>query len=105
MSFYISLSGLKGAQTDLATISNNVANVNADDGSKRTGSSGCKFRQGTTDPGSVSNTRKVGPRLHSYECNRQPAWRKVYMYSRANWPPVQEDVAMELDAREEIDGQ
>ncbi|MCP1471558.1 flagellar hook protein FlgE [Sphingobium sp. OAS761] len=29
MSFYISLSGLKGAQTDLATISNNVANVNS----------------------------------------------------------------------------
>lgn len=29
MSFYISLSGLKAAQTDLATISNNVANVNS----------------------------------------------------------------------------
>jgi flagellar hook protein FlgE len=29
MSFYISLSGLKGAQTDLSTISNNVANVNS----------------------------------------------------------------------------
>lgn len=28
MSFYISLSGLKGAQADLSTISNNVANVN-----------------------------------------------------------------------------
>lgn len=27
MSFYISLSGLRGAQTDLATVSNNVANV------------------------------------------------------------------------------
>jgi len=27
MSFYTSLSGLKAAQTDLATISNNVANV------------------------------------------------------------------------------
>ena len=27
MSFYTSLSGLKGAQTDLATISNNLANV------------------------------------------------------------------------------
>ncbi|MEJ7926890.1 flagellar hook-basal body complex protein [Sphingobium sp. AN641] len=29
MSFYISLSGLKGAQTSLSTISNNVANVNS----------------------------------------------------------------------------
>lgn len=29
MSFYISLSGLKAAQTDLSTISNNVANVNS----------------------------------------------------------------------------
>jgi flagellar hook protein FlgE len=29
MSFYTSLSGLKGAQTDLATISNNLANVNS----------------------------------------------------------------------------
>mgnify|MGYP001555191854 CR=1 FL=1 len=29
MSFYISLSGLKGAQADLSTISNNVANVNS----------------------------------------------------------------------------
>ncbi|MET0238627.1 MAG: flagellar hook-basal body complex protein [Sphingobium sp.] len=29
MSFYISLSGLKGAQSDLATISNNVANVSS----------------------------------------------------------------------------
>ncbi|PZU57314.1 MAG: flagellar biosynthesis protein FlgG [Sphingobium sp.] len=29
MSFYISLSGLKGAQTDLSTIANNVANVNS----------------------------------------------------------------------------
>ncbi|MBB6123811.1 flagellar hook-basal body complex protein [Sphingobium subterraneum] len=29
MSFYISLSGLKAAQADLSTISNNVANVNA----------------------------------------------------------------------------
>ncbi len=29
MSFYISLSGLKGAQSDLTTISNNVANVGA----------------------------------------------------------------------------
>lgn len=29
MSFYISLSGLKASQTDLATISNNVANVNS----------------------------------------------------------------------------
>jgi flagellar hook protein FlgE len=29
MSFYISLSGLKGAQSDLSTISNNVANVNS----------------------------------------------------------------------------
>lgn len=29
MSFYISLSGLKAAQSDLATISNNVANVNS----------------------------------------------------------------------------
>jgi len=29
MSFYTSLSGLKGAQTDLATVSNNVANVNS----------------------------------------------------------------------------
>jgi flagellar hook protein FlgE len=29
MSFYISLSGLKGAQADLSTISNNVANVGA----------------------------------------------------------------------------
>ena len=29
MSFYISLSGLKGAQTDLSTISNNVANVSS----------------------------------------------------------------------------
>jgi flagellar hook protein FlgE len=29
MSFYISLSGLKGAQTDLATVSNNVANVSS----------------------------------------------------------------------------
>ncbi|WP_106638996.1 flagellar hook protein FlgE [Allosphingosinicella vermicomposti] len=29
MSFYTSLSGLKGAQTDLATTSNNVANVNS----------------------------------------------------------------------------
>jgi flagellar hook protein FlgE len=29
MSFYISLSGLKGAQTDLATIANNVTNVNS----------------------------------------------------------------------------
>src|SRR5918998_5270892 len=27
MSFYTSLSGLKGAQTDLATVSNNIANV------------------------------------------------------------------------------
>ena len=29
MSFYISLTGLKAAQTDLSTISNNVANVNS----------------------------------------------------------------------------
>ena len=29
MSFYISLSGLKAAQTDLATIANNVSNVNS----------------------------------------------------------------------------
>src|ERR1044072_9159753 len=29
MSFYISLSGLKGAQADLATISHNVANVSS----------------------------------------------------------------------------
>ena len=29
MSFYISLSGLKGAQSDLTTISNNVANVSS----------------------------------------------------------------------------
>ena len=29
MSFYTSLSGLRGAQTDLATISNNLANVNS----------------------------------------------------------------------------
>ena len=29
MSFYVSLSGLKGAQADLSTISNNVANVNS----------------------------------------------------------------------------
>lgn len=29
MSFYISLSGLKAAQTDLATVANNVANVNS----------------------------------------------------------------------------
>ena len=29
MSFYTSLSGLKGAQTDLATVSNNVANVSS----------------------------------------------------------------------------
>ena len=27
MSFYTSLSGLKGAQTDLSTVSNNIANV------------------------------------------------------------------------------
>jgi flagellar hook protein FlgE len=27
MSFYTSLSGLKGAQTDLGTVSNNIANV------------------------------------------------------------------------------
>jgi flagellar hook protein FlgE len=27
MSFYTSLSGLRGAQTDLSTISNNIANV------------------------------------------------------------------------------
>ena len=29
MSFYVSLSGLKGAQADLSAISNNVANVNS----------------------------------------------------------------------------
>ncbi len=27
MSFYTSLSGLKGAQTELGTVSNNIANV------------------------------------------------------------------------------
>ncbi len=30
MSFYISLSGLKGAQSDLAAIANNIANVGVD---------------------------------------------------------------------------
>ena len=29
MSFYVSLSGLKGAQADLSAISNNVDNVNS----------------------------------------------------------------------------
>ena len=29
MSFYVSLSGLKGAQADLSAVSNNVANVNS----------------------------------------------------------------------------
>jgi len=29
MSFYTSLTGLKAAQSDLATVSNNVANVNS----------------------------------------------------------------------------
>ena len=29
MTFYVSLSGLKGAQADLSAISNNVANVNS----------------------------------------------------------------------------
>ena len=29
MSFYTSLSGLKGAQTDMSVISNNIANANS----------------------------------------------------------------------------
>ena len=51
MSFYTSLTGLKAAQTDLATISNNVANVGSTGfiaryvGSRLRRASSCSRRQ------------------------------------------------------------
>lgn len=60
MSFYTSLSGLKGAQTDLATVSNNIANVGA-----------YGFKKSRTDFGDIisssSTTAGQGTRLKGIE--------------------------------------
>ena len=50
MSFYTSLSGLKGAQTDLATVSNNVANV-----------SSYGFKKSSTQFGDIVSSSRTTP--------------------------------------------
>lgn len=62
MAFYASLSGLKGAQTDLSTISNNLANVNSNGFKKSRAQFGDLFASSPTQ-----NTRLVagqGTRLN-----------------------------------------
>ena len=50
MSFYTSLSGLKGAQTDLGTVANNIANV---------GSYG--FKKSRTEFGDIISSSRTTP--------------------------------------------
>jgi flagellar hook protein FlgE len=63
MSFYISLSGLKAAQTDLSTIANNVANVNSTGFKKSRANFGDIFSAApmqTTTQVSGQGTRTIG---------------------------------------------
>jgi flagellar hook protein FlgE len=63
MSFYISLSGLKAAQTDLSTIANNVANVNSTGFKKSKANFGDIFSAApmqTTTQVSGQGTRTIG---------------------------------------------
>ena len=69
MSFYTSLSGLKGAQTDLSAISNNIANVGS------TGFKKSRAEFGDLFASSPTQTTKMiagqGTRLNGINSGRQ----------------------------------
>jgi flagellar hook protein FlgE len=59
MSFYTSLSGLKGAQTDLGTVSNNIANVGTVGFKKSRAQFGDIVAASSTTPGQGTRLRKI----------------------------------------------